>query len=183
MPVSTLSHSPGRAPLPRPSLGCIHLCAAPRIRSARCVRASRRAAPCCAWPVPLPHTHTCTHARAAQSRPDETRWQESGTFARHDQSSCLVGIKTPSGRSFATPLIPKWYLAHTCTHPPTHAHTHPHPMSTHASASLHLYQPTDQLHSSPQVTGSHDCQIRLWDLAAGKTMSTLTNHKKVSGLS
>ena len=33
--------------------------------------------------------------------------------------------------------------------------------------------------SSPQVvTGSHDCTIRLWDLAAGKTKAVLTNHKK-----
>lgn len=28
------------------------------------------------------------------------------------------------------------------------------------------------------MTGSHDCTIRLWDLAAGKTRATLTNHKK-----
>jgi pleiotropic regulator 1 len=28
------------------------------------------------------------------------------------------------------------------------------------------------------VTGSMDSTIRLWDLAAGKTMVTLTNHKK-----
>ena len=28
------------------------------------------------------------------------------------------------------------------------------------------------------VTGSHDCTIRLWDLAAGKSKVTLTNHKK-----
>lgn len=33
--------------------------------------------------------------------------------------------------------------------------------------------------SSPQViTGSHDCQIKLWDLVAGKAMTTLTHHKK-----
>lgn len=31
----------------------------------------------------------------------------------------------------------------------------------------------------PQViTGSHDCQIKLWDLVAGKAMTTLTHHKK-----
>ena len=31
----------------------------------------------------------------------------------------------------------------------------------------------------PQVvTGSHDSTIRLWDLAAGKSRCTLTNHKK-----
>lgn len=28
------------------------------------------------------------------------------------------------------------------------------------------------------ITGSHDSTIRLWDLAAGKSMCTLTNHKK-----
>jgi pleiotropic regulator 1 len=28
------------------------------------------------------------------------------------------------------------------------------------------------------ITGSHDCTIRLWDLAAAKTKATLTNHKK-----
>ena len=28
------------------------------------------------------------------------------------------------------------------------------------------------------ITGSHDSTIRLWDLAAGKTKVTLTNHKK-----
>lgn len=28
------------------------------------------------------------------------------------------------------------------------------------------------------ITGSHDCTIRLWDLAAGKSKVTLTNHKK-----
>jgi pleiotropic regulator 1 len=28
------------------------------------------------------------------------------------------------------------------------------------------------------VTGSHDSTIRLWDLAAGKSRCTLTNHKK-----
>lgn len=28
------------------------------------------------------------------------------------------------------------------------------------------------------ITGSHDCTIRLWDLAAGKSRATLTNHKK-----
>jgi pleiotropic regulator 1 len=28
------------------------------------------------------------------------------------------------------------------------------------------------------VTGSHDTTIKLWDLAAGKSMSTLTFHKK-----
>lgn len=27
-------------------------------------------------------------------------------------------------------------------------------------------------------TGSHDTTIRLWDLVAGKTRATLTNHKK-----
>ena len=33
--------------------------------------------------------------------------------------------------------------------------------------------------ADPQViTGSHDSQIKTWDLAAGKTMSTLTFHKK-----
>lgn len=33
--------------------------------------------------------------------------------------------------------------------------------------------------SEPQViTGSHDTTIRLWDLAAGKSICTLTNHKK-----
>jgi pleiotropic regulator 1 len=28
------------------------------------------------------------------------------------------------------------------------------------------------------LPGSHDSTIRLWDLVAGKTHSTLTNHKK-----
>lgn len=28
------------------------------------------------------------------------------------------------------------------------------------------------------ITGSHDCQIKLWDLVAGKAMTTLTHHKK-----
>lgn len=28
------------------------------------------------------------------------------------------------------------------------------------------------------ITGSHDCQIKLWDLIAGKAMTTLTHHKK-----
>ena len=28
------------------------------------------------------------------------------------------------------------------------------------------------------ITGSHDATIRLWDLAAGKSRVTLTNHKK-----
>ena len=28
------------------------------------------------------------------------------------------------------------------------------------------------------LTGSHDCTVRLWDLAAGKTKAVLTNHKK-----
>lgn len=28
------------------------------------------------------------------------------------------------------------------------------------------------------LTGSHDTTIRLWDLVAGKTRVTLTNHKK-----
>lgn len=33
--------------------------------------------------------------------------------------------------------------------------------------------------TDPQVvTSSHDCTIRLWDLAAGKSMTTLTHHKK-----
>ena len=37
-----------------------------------------------------------------------------------------------------------------------------------------LTQPTD-----PQIiTGSHDSQIKLWDLVAGKCYSTLTHHKK-----
>ena len=31
----------------------------------------------------------------------------------------------------------------------------------------------------PQIiTGSNDSTIKLWDLVAGKTMTTLTNHKK-----
>lgn len=31
----------------------------------------------------------------------------------------------------------------------------------------------------PQIiTGSHDSTIKLWDLAAGKPMTTLTHHKK-----
>ena len=28
------------------------------------------------------------------------------------------------------------------------------------------------------LTSSHDTTIRLWDLAAGRSMATLTNHKK-----
>lgn len=28
------------------------------------------------------------------------------------------------------------------------------------------------------ISGSHDCTVRLWDLAAGRTKATLTNHKK-----
>jgi pleiotropic regulator 1 len=28
------------------------------------------------------------------------------------------------------------------------------------------------------ITGSHDSTIKLWDLAAGKAMTTLTHHKK-----
>ena len=28
------------------------------------------------------------------------------------------------------------------------------------------------------ITGSHDSTIRLWDLVAGKSLVTLTNHKK-----
>ena len=33
--------------------------------------------------------------------------------------------------------------------------------------------------ATPQIiSGSMDTTIRLWDLAAGKTMSVLTNHKK-----
>ena len=33
--------------------------------------------------------------------------------------------------------------------------------------------------TDPQIiTGSNDQTVRLWDLAAGKTMATLTNHKK-----
>ena len=33
--------------------------------------------------------------------------------------------------------------------------------------------------TDPQViTGSHDSQVKLWDLAAAKTMATLTHHKK-----
>jgi WD40 repeat protein len=36
----------------------------------------------------------------------------------------------------------------------------------------------------PQVvTGSHDKTVRLWDLRMGKTLATLTHHKKVGGLS
>lgn len=32
---------------------------------------------------------------------------------------------------------------------------------------------------APQViTGSHDSTVRLWDLRAGKTLTTLTHHKK-----
>ncbi|KAH8080032.1 hypothetical protein JL720_9158 [Aureococcus anophagefferens] len=33
--------------------------------------------------------------------------------------------------------------------------------------------------SDPQViTGSHDCTVKLWDLAKGRALSTLTHHKK-----
>lgn len=33
--------------------------------------------------------------------------------------------------------------------------------------------------AEPQViTGSHDTTIRLWDIAQGKSICTLTNHKK-----
>ena len=28
------------------------------------------------------------------------------------------------------------------------------------------------------ITSSHDSTIRMWDLAAGRSMGTLTNHKK-----
>lgn len=28
------------------------------------------------------------------------------------------------------------------------------------------------------ISGSHDCTVRLWDLAMGRTRVTLTNHKK-----
>merc|ERR1712227_1017952 len=43
-----------------------------------------------------------------------------------------------------------------------------------ATVSSVICQPTD-----PQIiTGSNDQTIRLWDLAAGKSMCTLTNHKK-----
>jgi len=33
--------------------------------------------------------------------------------------------------------------------------------------------------TEPQIiTASHDCTVRLWDIVAGKTRATLTNHKK-----
>ncbi|CAI5993568.1 unnamed protein product [Closterium sp. NIES-65] len=54
------------------------------------------------------------------------------------------------------------------------------------TARPHLSSPTPSLpvcatctHQDPQViTGSHDTTVKLWDLAAGKAMSTLTYHKK-----
>ncbi|XP_026677688.1 pleiotropic regulator 1 [Diaphorina citri] len=53
-------------------------------------------------------------------------------------------------------------------------------ITTEADKTVKLYKEDDSAteESHPVITGSHDCTIRLWDLAAGKSLCTLTNHKK-----
>ena len=74
-------------------------------------------------------------------------------------------------------------IVHVCIHH-LYLFTHAYIMYTHSyfihtsRIYIHTYTPFLQV-----ITGSHDSTIKLYDLAAGKCMSTLTQHKKaVRGL-
>ena len=56
----------------------------------------------------------------------------------------------------------------------------PNPQVSHSPLLINPYRnsSSNQFTLTQVMTGSHDCTIRLWDLAAGKTKAVLTNHKK-----
>ena len=50
--------------------------------------------------------------------------------------------------------------------------------SAHSLGVFELHSDMIFLRAQQVITGSHDCTIRLWDLAMGRTRVTLTNHKR-----
>ena len=53
-----------------------------------------------------------------------------------------------------------------------------HPLAIQCACYVYHVMMTYDVYCAQIITGSHDCTVRLWDLAAGKSRVTLTNHKK-----
>ena len=132
--------------------------------------------------TPLPshtHTHTHTHTLTTHlshpSHPACRVWDVRTKVQAH----CLSGHEDTVAAILAQPTDPQASVC-VCRRggggggggpPPPPPHPPPPPPPTHTRS--HLRAPCAQV-----ITASYDKTIRLWDLRTGKTLSTLTYHKK-----